>query len=108
MYLAFDEVDALKSIDKTSGVFVRLLDQLKRMGASDISDETSTYKFLIGLCCHVVYPDQPNIQKVISDIDNFECKEGEENLSTSEIACFVLIDLIVDWLSEQIVVRKNS
>ena len=77
---------------------------LKRMGADHISTEENTYKFLRSLVCCVIYPDQPHVEKVISDIDNFECRDGEENLTTSEIACFVLIDLIVDWLSDQIVV----
>ncbi len=104
MYKAFDDTEELKAIDKTSGVFIRLADMLKRMGADHISTEENTYKFLRSLVCCVVYPDQPHVEKVIADIDNFECREGEENLTTSEIACFVLIDLIVDWLSDQIVV----
>lgn len=106
MYKAFDEVDELKLIDKSSGVFVRLASQLKRLGADHISTPENTYKFLRSLVCAVVYPDAPDIEKVIADIDNFECQDGEENLSTSEIACFVLIDLIVDWLCEQVAVRK--
>lgn len=106
MYVAFEDTEELKSIDKTSGVFLRLSDMLKRMGADHISTEGDTYKFLRSLVCCVIYPDQPNVEKVIADIDNFECRTGEENLSTSEIACFVLIDLIVDWLADQIVVSK--
>lgn len=106
MYKAFDDTEDLQAIDKTSGVFLRLSDMLKRMGADHISSEENTYKFLRSLVCCVVYPDQPNVEKVIADIDNFECRSGEENLSTSEIACFVLIDLIVDWLSDQVVVSK--
>lgn len=105
-YKAFEDTDELKTIDKSSGVFVRLHDMLKRMGADHISSEENTYKFLRSLVCCVVYPDQPNVEKVIADIDNFECRIGEENLTTSEIACFVLIDLIVDWLSDQITVSK--
>ena len=104
VYKAFDDTEELKAVDKTSGVFVRLADMLKRMGADHISTEENTYKFLRSLVCCVIYPDQPHVEKVISDIDNFECRDGEENLTTSEIACFVLIDLIVDWLSDQIVV----
>lgn len=106
MYKAFEDVEELKAIDKTSGVFVRLADMLKRMGADHISTPENTYKFLRSLVCCVVYPDMPNVEKVIADIDNFECRDGEENLTTSEIACFVLIDLIVDWLCDQVVVRK--
>lgn len=106
MYVAFDDTEELRLIDKSSGVFVRLANQLKRMGADHISTPENTYKFLRSLVCNVVYPDCPDIEKVIADIDNFECQDGEENLTTSEIACFVLIDLIVDWLCEQVVVRK--
>lgn len=106
MYKAFEDTEDLQSIDKNSGVFVRLADMLKRMGGDHISTEENTYKFLRSLVCCVVYPDQPNVEKVIADIDNFQCRDGEENLTTSEIACFVLIDLIVDWLTDQIVVSK--
>lgn len=105
VYDAFNDDETLKLIDKTSGVFVRLADRLKRLGASDIKCEESTYAFLKSLVCYVVFPDTPDVEKVISDIDNFECAEGEENFNTSEIACMVLIDLIVDWLLDQVEVR---
>lgn len=105
MYAAFDDTEELKLIDKSSGVFVRLSNNLKRLGADHIATPESTYAFLRTLVCNVVFPDSPDIEKVIADIDNFECQAGEENLSPSEVACFVLIDLIVDWLCEQVVVR---
>lgn len=105
-YCMVADTEELKQFDTASGVFVRLLNALKRMGADQIACPDNTYRFLRGMLCSVFYPDRPEIEKVISDLDEFSCREGEENLSTAEIANIVLVDLIVDWLCDQITVRK--
>lgn len=108
VYEAFNDMEELKHIDKTSGVFLRLADRLKRIGGNDIKTADNIYSFLKGLSCNVLFPNDPNVEKVISDIDNYEPADGEESLSTSEVACFVLVDLMVDWLTDQIEVRVTQ
>lgn len=103
-YKAVSDTEELKGIDKAGGIFLRLDDKLKRMGANDISTPECLYAYIKSLVCSCVFPTNPDVEKVISDIDNFVCAEGEE-LTVSEIATFVLIDLIVDWLTDQIEVR---
>ena len=105
-YKMVDDTEELKDMKSGSGVFVRLKDALNRMGNDHISSPENTYKFLRSAVSSILYPDRPQVEKIISSLDDFVAREGEENLSTAEVANIVLIDLIVDWLCDQVVVRK--
>lgn len=104
-YKAVEDTDELKAMDKSKGLFTRMRDRLNRLGADDIASPEKLYSFIRSLVCYSLYPEEPQVEKVISDIDNFEQIDDSVVLSTSEIACYVLIDLIVDWLSKQLVLR---
>lgn len=103
-YKMVSDTEYLKSFDASSGVFVRLRNNLERMGADHIASPENTYMFLRSLVCQMFYPDDPAVEKVISDVDNFE---GEEGLSVAEVGTFVLCDLIVDWLCKQVKVERG-
>jgi len=105
-YRMVADTEELKGFDASNGMFLRLRDGLRRMGGAHIATPDATYDFLRSLVCHVFYPDRPELEKLISDIDNFKAQYGEEGLTTAEIANVVLVDLIVDWLCEQVSVRK--
>lgn len=100
------DTEELKGFTAATGVFIRLLAGLKRMGADHIKTPEDTYKFLRGLLSYVFYPENPEVEKLISDIDNYCPREGEETLTVAEIAYVALADLVVDWLCDQVTVRK--
>lgn len=104
-YKMVTDTEEYKGYTAATGVFVRLLNGLKRMGGDHIATPEDTYKFLRGLMCVVLFPERPEIERVISSLDEFECREGEESLSTAEIANIILVDLVVDWLCDQVTVR---
>lgn len=105
-YKMVADTEEYKCFTPATGTFIRLLDGLKRMGGDHIATPDDTYKFLRTLMCKVFYPDRPEIEKVISNLDEFTAREGEENLTTAEIANIILVDLVVDWLCDQVTVRN--
>lgn len=88
----------------SSGVFVRLTDNLKRMGSGNISTPQSLYQFISSLVCRTLYPDDPNIERVLNEIDNF----NDGDCPIAQIVAFVGIDLTVDWLCDQIQINKSG
>lgn len=105
-YQMVADTEEYKEYTAASGAFVRLLNGLKRMGGDHIATPDDTYKYLRNLMCVVLFPERPEIERVIANLDEFQCREGEENLTTAEIANIILVDLVVDWLCEQVTVRK--
>lgn len=101
MYKAAEQLE----ISGSTGIFLRLRDYLKRMGGDVVRDPSNTYVFIRSLVCNCIYPNNPEIEAIISNIDSYEPEDGV-NLNVSEIANLVLVDLIVDWLVDQVAVRK--
>lgn len=89
-----------------NGVFIRLDNYLRRMSQTHISTPENLYRFLCSMVSNVVFPDDPSVEKVLADIDNFKT-DGEE-MDVSKMASFVMIDLIVEWLVKQITVKGSG
>lgn len=100
--LAEDETYS-HQIRSDKAVFLRMHDQLKRLGADDIASPENFYKYLRRMICQTIYPEDPMIESLISNIDNYE---GDEKLSPTDIAGMVAIEIAVDWLTKQVVVTK--
>lgn len=103
-YALADDETYSSQIRQDKDVFIRMHDHLKRLGADDISNPESFYKYLRRMICHTIYPDDPMIESLISNIDNYE---ADDNLSPSDIAGMVAVEIIVDWLTKQVVVTRE-
>lgn len=98
-----EDDEEIKAASAT-GLFLRLHNHLKRLGADDIKDGEAIYLMLRNLVSMVIYPENPEVEKVISDIDNYQ--DGDESLSNSEVAALVISSLVVEWLASQAVLVK--
>lgn len=102
-YAIGEDDEEIKAAGAT-GLYLRLHNHLKRLGADDIKDGESIYLMLRNLVSMVIYPENPEVEKVISDIDNYQ--EGDEPLTNAEVAALVISSLIVEWLASQAVLVK--